>query len=170
MSEKEAPFFVTNDQTWEDYQKTMNVVGTVRTALPNLVSHLLLDAFDKVEEQGLRVNAIFMNAVVYADVRKWRGHDLDIETERVNLVKGIMAMTWGALIVVTRKMPHNTIAIVSDDESATMSVLMLGEKTVPEAEKLIMLYSSLELHAEAIRATTKEMRDIVTHLVSVVES
>lgn len=66
---------------------------------------VLADAFAEVERHDLRVARIYMNAVDYADVRKFGRDILDIESQAVLLKTGLQAVLWGAQIITSRLVP-----------------------------------------------------------------
>jgi len=77
---------------------------------------VLGDAFASIERHDLRVNRIFMNAIDYADLRKFGRDILDIESQAVLLKSGIMANLWGAQIITSRQVPAGIVYIVTEPE------------------------------------------------------
>lgn len=76
----------------------------------------LIDAFARIEFHDLRVARIFMNALDYADLRKWGRDVLDIESQATLLKTGLMATVWGAQIIVTRKVDPGYVYVCAEPE------------------------------------------------------
>jgi hypothetical protein len=85
-------------------------------ALAPLTPPNLIDAFARIETHDLRVARVFMNALDFADVRKWGRDVLDIETQGTLLKTGLMATVWGAQIIVTRKVAPGFIYVCAEPE------------------------------------------------------
>ncbi|MBD3261453.1 MAG: hypothetical protein GF334_07195 [Candidatus Altiarchaeales archaeon] len=91
------------------------VNAQVNTAAP-LTPPALIDAFARIETHDLRVARIFMNALDFADVRKWGRDVLDIETQGSLLKTGLLATVWGAQIIVTRKVAPGYVYVCAEPE------------------------------------------------------
>ena len=76
----------------------------------------LADAFAQVEKWDNRVARVFVNALDYADIRKWGRDVLDIETQATLLKTGMMATVWGAQIIVTRQVEPGYMYVLSEPE------------------------------------------------------
>lgn len=74
----------------------------------------LSDAFAEIEKHDLRVARIFMNARDYSDVRKWGRDQLDPVNQKSLFDTGLMAMLWGAEIIVSRVVPIGTIYVCTE--------------------------------------------------------
>jgi hypothetical protein len=79
-------------------------------------AHLATEGFKKVEENDKRMSHLVMNAVDYADLRMWDRDTLIIETEMWKLKAGVMAIMWGAYIIVSRDMPVGTMMFCGLDD------------------------------------------------------
>jgi hypothetical protein len=77
---------------------------------------VLADAFAEVERHDLRVARIYMNAVDYADIRKFGRDILDIETQASLLKTGLMATLWGAQIITSRLVPAGFAYVCCEPE------------------------------------------------------
>jgi len=75
---------------------------------------VLADAFAEVERHDLRVARIFMNAVDYADVRKFGRDILDIESQATLLKTGLQATLWGAQIITSRLVPAGFVYVCAE--------------------------------------------------------
>lgn len=76
----------------------------------------LIDAIARIQTHDLRVARIFMNALDYADILKWGRDVLDIETQGTLLKTGLMAVAWGAQIIVTRKVDPGYVYVCAEPE------------------------------------------------------
>ena len=78
---------------------------------------VLADAFAEIERHDLRVARIYMNAVDYADIRKFGRDILDIESQATLLKTGLQAVLWGAQIITSRLVPVGFIYICAEPEN-----------------------------------------------------
>lgn len=78
---------------------------------------VLADAFAEVERHDLRVARIYMNAVDYADVRKFGRDILDIESQATLLKTGLQATLWGAQIITSRLVPAGFVYVCGEPEN-----------------------------------------------------
>jgi len=78
---------------------------------------VLADAFAEVERHDLRVARIYMNAVDYADIRKFGRDILDIESQATLLKTGLQATLWGAQIITSRLVPAGFVYICAEPEN-----------------------------------------------------
>ena len=76
----------------------------------------LSDAYAEVEKHDLRVARIFMNARDYSDIRKFGRDQIDPVTQKSLLNTGLMAMLWGAEIIVSRVVEVGTVYICTDEK------------------------------------------------------
>lgn len=77
---------------------------------------VLADAFAEVERHDLRVARIYMNAVDYADIRKFGRDILDIESQQILLNTGLQATLWGARIITSRLVPAGFCYVCCEPE------------------------------------------------------
>jgi len=77
---------------------------------------ILADAFAEIERHDLRVARIYMNAVDYADVRKFGRDILDIESQAILLKTGLQASLWGAQIITSRLVPTGFVYVCCEPE------------------------------------------------------
>lgn len=75
---------------------------------------VLADAFAEVERHDLRVARIYMNAVDYADIRKFGRDILDIESQATLLKTGLQATLWGAQIITSRLVPAGFVYVCAE--------------------------------------------------------
>jgi len=77
---------------------------------------VLADAFAEIERHDLRVARIYMNAVDYADIRKFGRDILDIESQATLLKTGLQAVIWGAQIITSRLVPAGFTYVCCEPE------------------------------------------------------
>ena len=87
----------------------------VNTLAP-LTPPALIDAIGRIETHDLRVARIFMNALDFADVRKWGRDVLDIESQATLFKSGMLATFWGAQVIVSRKVAPGYIYVCAEPE------------------------------------------------------
>ena len=85
-------------------------------AIAPLTPSNLIDAFARIETHDLRVARVFMNALDFADLRKWGRDVLDIETQATLYKTGLLATAWGAQIIVTRKVSPGYAYVCAEPE------------------------------------------------------
>jgi hypothetical protein len=78
---------------------------------------ILADAFAEVERHGLRVARIFMNAIDYADIRKFGRDILDPVSQGELLKTGLQVRIWGADILTSRLVPPGFVYICAEPEN-----------------------------------------------------
>ncbi len=78
---------------------------------------VLADAFAEVERHDLRVARIYMNAIDYADIRKFGRDILDIESQATLLKTGLQATLWGAQIITSRLVPAGFVYVCAEPEN-----------------------------------------------------
>ncbi len=76
----------------------------------------LADAFAEIERHDLRVARVYMNAVDYADIRKFGRDVLDIESQATLWKTGMMATGWNAQFIVSRLVPPGVVYICCEPE------------------------------------------------------
>jgi HK97 family phage major capsid protein len=78
---------------------------------------VLADAFAEIERHDLRVARIYMNAVDYADIRKFGRDILDTETQATLLKTGLQSTLWGAQIITSRLVPAGFVYVCGEPEN-----------------------------------------------------
>jgi len=81
-----------------------------------LVPANIIDAFARIETHDLRVARIFMNAMDFADLRKWGRDVLDMESQATILKSGMLATLYGAQIIVSRKVARGYVYVCAEPE------------------------------------------------------
>lgn len=77
---------------------------------------VLADAFAEIERHDLRVARVYMNAVDYADIRKFGRDVLDIESQASLWKTGMMATGWNAQFIVSRLVPAGVVYVCCEPE------------------------------------------------------
>jgi hypothetical protein len=77
---------------------------------------VLADAFAEIETHDLRVARVYMNAIDYADVRKFGRDVLDIESQASLWKTGMMATGWNAQFIVSRLVPRGIVYCCCEPE------------------------------------------------------
>ena len=85
-------------------------------AIAPLTPPNLIDAFARIETHDLRVARVFMNALDFADLRKWGRDVFDIESQAQILKTGLMGSVWGAQIIVSRKVTPGYAYVCAEPE------------------------------------------------------
>jgi hypothetical protein len=116
------------DQSYEDFLKGFTEIIELKTVLSPLTPGDLADLYAEVERKDIRVELVLMNSTTYSDVRKWGRDILDIETDKENLKKGLMATIWGAYIMVTVKIPDGVVIAISEEDKKICAMMKLGQE------------------------------------------
>lgn len=77
---------------------------------------VLADAFAEIETHDLRVARVYMNAIDYADIRKFGRDVLDIESQASLWKTGMMATGWNAQFIVSRLVPRGIVYCCCEPE------------------------------------------------------
>lgn len=85
-------------------------------AVAPLIPSNLIDAFARIETHDLRVARVFMNALDFADLRKWGRDVLDLESQATLLKSGMLATLWGAQVIVSRKVARGYVYVCAEPE------------------------------------------------------
>jgi hypothetical protein len=85
-------------------------------AVAPLIPSNLIDAFARIETHDLRVARVFMNALDFADLRKWGRDVLDLESQATLLKSGMLATLWGAQVIVSRKVAKGYVYVCAEPE------------------------------------------------------
>ena len=77
---------------------------------------VLADAYAEIERHDLRVARVYMDAIDYADIRKFGRDVLDIESQATLWKTGMMATGWNAQYIVSRLVPAGVIYVCCEPE------------------------------------------------------
>ena len=79
-----------------------------------LTPDVLADAFGEIEQYGIGVARLFLNAKDYADLRKFGRDTLDLQTQAQLLKTGVMATIWGAQLIVSRVVTRGLVYVCGE--------------------------------------------------------
>ncbi len=115
-AEDERVFVVLDAIAANGFDTLGNVNPDVAVVAP-ISPSVLADAFAEIERHDLRVARIYMNAVDYADIRKFGRDILDIESQATLLKTGLQAVLWGAQIITSRLVPVGFVYVCCEPEN-----------------------------------------------------
>ena len=102
---------------------TTSTGGLTRVALKN--------AFREVEKNDLIVTKIVMNAQAFADIRAWDRNDVDPVTQYEVLQTGLFGHIWTADILISKKVPLNTVYVLADPEFVGVMPIRQDIQVIP---------------------------------------
>jgi len=76
----------------------------------------LANVFAGVETRGLHVARVWMNAVDFADVRKFGSELFDQNSNLVTMRQGVMGWMWGAEFRVSRDVPQGFMVLATESD------------------------------------------------------
>ena len=124
-------------------------------ATQHFAEDAMSDLFRNLEFKDRRVTHIAMDAILYAELRKWGRNALDIET-RVDILRtGMMAKLWGVPILVSRKMGTSKVVIVSLD--GTEEPIIMGYEVQIVPIEMGTLVEKMQVAIRGLDAILKEM-------------
>ena len=104
-----------------------------------LTPAVLAQHFAPTEARDLRVVRVWMNVFNFADVRKWGRDILNVESQAINLRKGIMGVAFNATLCVTKQIKPGYIVVISDHEAEETKSYDLEPGWIPAPNQLIRL-------------------------------
>lgn len=135
--------------SFEEFMKSFTKVNEMKTVLSPLTLADLADLFAVVEHEELRVESVLMGPITFSDVRKWGRDSIDVETEKEELQKGLMASIWGAYIMVNKCIPEGIVIVTSEGDKKVCAKLELGQETFYNLEGINALkQQAATLHHE----------------------
>jgi len=113
-------------------------VNPVTISATTLTRDALATAFREVEKHDLAVTKIVMNAQAFADIRKWGQNEFDPVTQHEVLQTGTFGHLWTAEILISKKVPLNTVYVLADPEFVGVMPIRQDIQVIPadEPEKL----------------------------------
>lgn len=149
-------------KTYKEFLKSLIIKKIINSAIPSVTPNLFADGFAEIECREYRVNEVLMNTKTYAEIRKMKYNFVDHETERKNLLKGMMAYLWGACIIVSQRIPDDTILILSEPEYNMATILKIKEsKKYDYVKKLMEQSANLKKLAHNIISETEEINKMI---------
>ena len=114
-AEDERVFAILDSVATQGFDSLTNQNADIPVVAP-LNGAVLADAYSLIERHDLRVARVFMNARVYADIRKFGRDILDIESQAALLKTGLQATLWGAQLITSRLVPVGTVYVCCEPE------------------------------------------------------
>lgn len=102
---------------------TISTGGLTRTALTQ--------AFREIEKHDLVVTKIVMNASAFADIRAWGQNEFDPVTQHEVLQTGLFGHIWTADILISKKVPMNTVYVLADPEFVGVMPIRQDVQVIP---------------------------------------
>jgi len=114
--------------SWENFLKNFTEVIKLKAISSPLTPSDLADIFAEIERKELRVETVLLNAKTFCDMRKWGRDILDLEKRKKELQKGLMAMVWGAYIIINKNVPDGTVLVTSEEDKKVSACLKLDQE------------------------------------------
>lgn len=103
--------------------------ATVSTG--GLTREALTKAFQEIEKHDLVVTKIVMNATAFADIRAWGQNEFDPVTQHEVLQTGLFGHLWTADILISKKVPMNTVYVLADPEFVGVMPIRQDIQVIP---------------------------------------
>lgn len=100
-------------------------------ATGKLTREALTQAFKEVEKHDLVVTKIVMNAQAFADIRSWGQAEFDPVTQHEVLQTGLFGHLWTADILISKKVPLNTVYVLADPEFVGVMPIRQDIQVIP---------------------------------------
>ena len=108
-----------------------NGVNAVTISSTGLTRESLTQAFKEVEKHDLVVTKIVMNAQAFADIRAWGQNEFDPVTQHEVLQTGLFGHIWTADILISKKVPLNTVYVLADPEFVGVMPIRQDIQVIP---------------------------------------
>lgn len=96
-----------------------------------LTKKALKDGFKEVEKHDLIVSKVVMNAQTFADIRGWGRDEFDPVTQYETLQTGLFGHIWTADILISKKVPLNTVYVLADPEFVGVMPIRQDIQVIP---------------------------------------
>lgn len=106
-------------------------VNAVTISSGGLTRDALTQAFKEVEKHDLVVTKIVMNAQAFADIRAWGQNEFDPVTQHEVLQTGLFGHIWTADILISKKVPLNTVYVLADPEFVGVMPIRQDIQVIP---------------------------------------
>lgn len=106
-------------------------VNAVTVSSTGLTREALTQAFKEVEKHDLVVTKIVMNAQAFADIRAWGQNEFDPVTQHEVLQTGLFGHIWTADILISKKVPLNTVYVLADPEFVGVMPIRQDIQVIP---------------------------------------
>jgi len=109
-----------------------NAVNPVTVATGGVINkQVLTKAFSEIEKHDLAVTKLVMNAQTFAGVRQWTNEDFDPVTQHEVLQTGTFGHLWTADVLVSKKVPLNTVYLLADPEFVGVMPIRQDIQVIP---------------------------------------
>jgi len=125
MAVEDAEIFALVDQA------ASTGVNAVTISTTGLTRESLTQAFKEVEKHDLVVTKIVMNAQAFADIRSWGQQEFDPVTQHEVLQTGLFGHLWTADILISKKVPLNTVFVLADPEFVGVMPIRQDIQVIP---------------------------------------
>lgn len=150
------------EKTYEDFLKSLTIKKTIKSPMPLMTLSFFADGFAEIKRQENRVNEVLINPITYTSIRKMKHNFIDFKTQRESLLKEIGAYLWGACINISKKIPDNTILLLTEPKYKTTTILKIEKNEKNDLIKIFMEQSSeLKTLASQIIEKTEEMDKMI---------
>lgn len=106
-------------------------INAVTVSTGGLTRKALTQAFKEVEKHDLVVTKIVMNAQAFADIRAWGQNEFDPVTQHEVLQTGLFGHIWTADILISKKVPANTVYVLADPEFVGVMPIRQDIQVIP---------------------------------------
>jgi len=106
-------------------------VNPVTVSSGGLTRSALTEAFKEVEKNDLVVTKVVMNAQSFADIRSWGRDEFDPVTQHEVLQTGLFGHIWTADILISKKVPLNTVYVLADPEFVGVMPIRQDIQVIP---------------------------------------
>nr|DAE79805.1 MAG TPA: major capsid protein [Caudoviricetes sp.] len=123
---------VEDENVFNLIEAASNAVNPITVATGGSVTkEVLTKAFSEIEKHDLAVTKIVMNAQSFAGIRKWTNEDFDPVTQHEVLQTGTFGHLWTADVLVSKKVPLNTIYLLADPEFVGVMPIRQDIQVIP---------------------------------------
>lgn len=122
---------VEDEEIFSLLEKSATAVNAVTISAGGLQRAALTKAFQEIEKHDLVVTKIVMNASAFADIRSWGQNEFDPVTQHEVLQTGLFGHIWTADILISKKVPANTVYVLSDPEFVGVMPIRQDIQVIP---------------------------------------
>lgn len=122
---------VEDEEIFSLLEKSATAVNAVTISAGGLQRSALTKAFQEIEKHDLVVTKIVMNASAFADIRSWGQNEFDPVTQHEVLQTGLFGHIWTADILISKKVPANTVYVLSDPEFVGVMPIRQDIQVIP---------------------------------------
>ncbi len=152
------------DIEYEEFIKSLNIRKIIKSPIPNFIPDILADGFAEIEKHENRVNEVLMNSRSYVDIRKFCKDSIDMETRKESIRNGIMGYMWGATVIISRKIPDNTVLVLSEPEHRQIAIMQIKKGQYNASEVFVKEIFDIEKN---LKDTLKKLDKIKTEVYNI---